>query len=252
MEHGAASPYERVRSALDSVVAGVSGYLENELKRAYGSGWMAEARRVGFRNMPTAAPRDGSMHWDMSSVSAVMLDKWEPLFSRSLDRLARTHLHELLEYRNQWAHGRLDPAVVERVVDTAKHFLARIPDKRAVEAADRLRGIRPARSLPEVATESRSALGPSRPAHRVGERTPGPIRRPKAGGSWTDAGTVNPNGQRNEGVLGVSGNHPNQRAYRMTCTLCQREYASNGCDIHIRRCPGCQQGAASAGGWVAT
>lgn len=35
-----------------------------------------------------------------------------------------------------------------------------------------------------------------------------------------------------------------QVIYRMKCRGCGLEYGSNGCDIHDRSCPGCQQGTA--------
>jgi hypothetical protein len=38
---------------------------------------------------------------------------------------------------------------------------------------------------------------------------------------------------------------PGQTIYHLRCGRhgCSHEYGSNGCDIHIRRCPRCQSGA---------
>ena len=60
----------------------------------------------------------------------------------------------------------------------------------------------------------------------------------------TDPGYRNPNHQevlQNTGF--PSDSFPGQKIYRLRCNGCSHEYGSNGCDIHIRRCPSCQQGA---------
>ncbi len=35
-----------------------------------------------------------------------------------------------------------------------------------------------------------------------------------------------------------------QTIYKMRCGVCRGEYGANGCDIHARLCPLCQQGKA--------
>ena len=35
----------------------------------------------------------------------------------------------------------------------------------------------------------------------------------------------------------------NQRVFMMRCSVCGHEYGSYGCDVDIRRCPACQDGA---------
>jgi hypothetical protein len=35
---------------------------------------------------------------------------------------------------------------------------------------------------------------------------------------------------------------PGQVIYRLKCGRCGFEYGANGCDVHARRCPGCQEG----------
>jgi hypothetical protein len=65
----------------------------------------------------------------------------------------------------------------------------------------------------------------------------------------TQTGFVNGNGQRNDGPLGLPGTDHNQMLYRMRCERCAHEYAANGSDIHHRKCPNCQGGQPSSGGW---
>lgn len=65
----------------------------------------------------------------------------------------------------------------------------------------------------------------------------------------TAVGFVNPNNQANLGPLGLDGTDHNQKLYRMRCNHCRVEYAANGSDIHARKCPACQGGQPSSGGW---
>ena len=65
----------------------------------------------------------------------------------------------------------------------------------------------------------------------------------------TTVGFQNPNGQENVGPLGLEGTDHNQKLYRMRCGHCGAVYAANGSDIHHRKCPGCQGGQPSSGGW---
>jgi hypothetical protein len=54
------------------------------------------------------------------------------------------------------------------------------------------------------------------------------------------------NGSRQE-VVGRTGQRSTtfagQIIYRLKCGDCSGEYGANGCDIHARRCPHCEQGA---------
>ena len=54
----------------------------------------------------------------------------------------------------------------------------------------------------------------------------------------TIPGFQNVNGQRVIEATGwASESMAGQRIYRMRCVHCGHEYGSNGCDIHLRRCP---------------
>lgn len=58
----------------------------------------------------------------------------------------------------------------------------------------------------------------------------------------TRIGYINKNGQENLGTFGVDGTDHMQKAYKMLCTLCDHVYGANGTDIHLRKCPACQDG----------
>lgn len=64
----------------------------------------------------------------------------------------------------------------------------------------------------------------------------------------TVPGYINRNDQTNLRSLGIPGTDHNQVLYHMRCGHCAAEYAANGSDIHLRKCPNCQGGAPSSGG----
>lgn len=60
----------------------------------------------------------------------------------------------------------------------------------------------------------------------------------------TVPGFVNESGQEVIARTGrPSTSFRGQVIYRLKCRSCSGEYGSNGCDIHKRRCPVCQDGA---------
>jgi len=63
-------------------------------------------------------------------------------------------------------------------------------------------------------------------------------------GSTVQIGSVNRNGQICCGHRGVPGTDHGQFAYRIECGNCGQVYGANGSDVHERRCPACQAGAA--------
>lgn len=53
---------------------------------------------------------------------------------------------------------------------------------------------------------------------------------------------INKNNQKNCGTTGIEGTDHMQRAYKMECIKCGHVYGANGTDIHLRKCPKCQNG----------
>lgn len=67
----------------------------------------------------------------------------------------------------------------------------------------------------------------------------------KSGSGYsTKIGYINPNNQKNHGTRKKRGNDHLQYAYKIECLNCKHLYGANGTDIHIRKCPECQKGAA--------
>ena len=63
-------------------------------------------------------------------------------------------------------------------------------------------------------------------------------------GASVQIGYVNRNGQICTGHRGTAGTDHLQLAYRTECGHCGHVYGANGSDMHERRCPICQGGAA--------
>lgn len=66
----------------------------------------------------------------------------------------------------------------------------------------------------------------------------------------TKIGFLNSNGQINIRPLGLPGTDHGQSLYQLACTHCGHNYAANGSDIHLRKCPACQNGRPSTSGWT--
>ena len=64
-----------------------------------------------------------------------------------------------------------------------------------------------------------------------------------AGKGTTEIGYANVNGQTVVRDTGLPGTDHNQRVYALRCNHCGAEYGANGSDIHLRKCPECQDGA---------
>jgi hypothetical protein len=54
--------------------------------------------------------------------------------------------------------------------------------------------------------------------------------------------------KNNQSVVGAApeyfSNHDSAKPWQLYCLFCKNEYGANGCDIHIRKCPKCQNGKA--------
>lgn len=62
--------------------------------------------------------------------------------------------------------------------------------------------------------------------------------------STTRIGYVNKNGQVVIRKTGLRGTDRGQSVYQLGCSFCGCVYGANGSDIHLRKCPNCQRGAA--------
>ena len=59
----------------------------------------------------------------------------------------------------------------------------------------------------------------------------------------TNIGYVNKNGQAVNRNTGIRGTDHGQTVYQLGCSICGHVCGANGADIHLRKCPNCQDGA---------
>ncbi len=97
---------DRVQRGLDLLRAGLTPYVERELKaRMRGQGTWADAVQSG-RRYELEKDSDGNLLWDNYSLLSVMLDEWRGVFGVTLGPSHRTLVHELKDVRNNWAHDK--------------------------------------------------------------------------------------------------------------------------------------------------
>jgi hypothetical protein len=64
------------------------------------------------------------------------------------------------------------------------------------------------------------------------------------GKGTTEPGHINPRNQMTLKDTGRPGTDHLQRVYALACLECLTVYGANGSDIHMRKCPECQDGNA--------
>lgn len=115
--------HKTVTIALEHLTVGLKPFVESELHRVYGSGWLA-AIQSSFRRMPALKTAEGALQWDAHALLTVMWDQWNQVFRSQLGFLERSMVSELREYRNRWAHQtQFDFDDAYRIVDNADRLL---------------------------------------------------------------------------------------------------------------------------------
>ncbi len=112
-----------VTNALEHLTVGLAPFVEGELRRVYGNGWLT-AIQSSFRRMPAIKTEEGALQWDAHALLTVMWDQWNQVFRSELGFLERSMVSELREYRNRWAHQvNFDFDDAYRIVDNADRLL---------------------------------------------------------------------------------------------------------------------------------
>ncbi len=130
----ALSNRDRVQRGLDLLRAGLTPFVERELKSRLGGNWQAEVDRA--RRYEIDRDADNNLHWDNSALLGVMLDQWRDVFGRTLGPSQRTLVHELKGVRNDWAHDKpFSTDQTYRALDSMRLLLE------AVSAAEQAREV---------------------------------------------------------------------------------------------------------------
>ncbi len=96
---------ERVGRGLEQLKAGLSAFVERELKATYKERWR-DVAMPSFPDWQTRAMqlKKGELNWDVQALVSVMLDLWKDCFSKTLGPSERTLVNELRDVRNKHAH----------------------------------------------------------------------------------------------------------------------------------------------------
>jgi predicted AAA+ superfamily ATPase len=107
---------ERVGRALSLLTTGLAPFVDRECGLVYGMGW------------ENAVPANGpASKTDAQFLLRTMTTTWREVFERTLGRMERNYVSELIDARNRWAHQELfssDDAY--RVLDSAERLLQAI------------------------------------------------------------------------------------------------------------------------------
>jgi hypothetical protein len=132
----AQSNHERIGKALELLIDGLRPFVEREMRGVYGDRWL-EASKAGLREDRTPAKNNKKSkepNWDTQALLAVMWERWNEVFTKTLGRAERSVVSELRDTRNKWAHQEsfsTDDAY--RALDSVQRLLTAISAPQAGE-----------------------------------------------------------------------------------------------------------------------
>ena len=97
---------ERVGKAMDLLKAGLAPFIEREMKSQYQNDWLKEAKDALSPQQLTLATSLNDPLGDVSAMLALMTNRWQDLFRKTLGQAERALVGEMRTIRNNWAHQR--------------------------------------------------------------------------------------------------------------------------------------------------
>ena len=152
--------HERVGKMLDLLKDGLRPFIERELKSQYQKDWFEEARAALSPQQLSFSGTATAPQWDIATVLAVMWNRWNEVFRKTLGQAERTLVSELRETRNKWAHQRpfsTDDAY--RALDSAARLLSAVSAREADEIEKMKMELLRVRFDEQVRTEKRKSAG---------------------------------------------------------------------------------------------
>jgi predicted AAA+ superfamily ATPase len=95
---------ERVAKALDLLRAGLTPFVERELKAQDAQGWLGIVRQSVSEGQVRLFQDPKAPKWDVASLMSVLFTQWNTIFRRTLGQAERSLISEIREVRNRWAH----------------------------------------------------------------------------------------------------------------------------------------------------
>jgi predicted AAA+ superfamily ATPase len=102
----ALSNHEHVAKSLELLAAGLTPFIERELKSTYQQGWFEETRKTMAASQLQFLGTADSPQWDVHALLMALWNQWNDVFRKTLGPAERSLVSELREVRNRWAHQR--------------------------------------------------------------------------------------------------------------------------------------------------
>lgn len=130
----AQSNHERIGRALELLNSGLRPFVEREMQAVHADNWI-QAAQTGLReDRAQSKSKTKGPNWDTQALLAVMWDRWNDVFAKTLGRAERSLVSELRDTRNKWAHQEsFTTDDVYRALDSIQRLLTVISAEQAEE-----------------------------------------------------------------------------------------------------------------------
>jgi hypothetical protein len=142
----AISNLERISRGLESLKHGLAPYMARQLKAKHKTRWWVVAVEPALRGHIGEAAKgvmpdeDRLAALDVQALLTVMWDNWNDCFHAELGHTGRSHLSELREVRNRWAHQQsFSVEDAHRALDTMTRLLEMIGAPEREETSEQAR-----------------------------------------------------------------------------------------------------------------
>jgi predicted AAA+ superfamily ATPase len=152
--------HERVGKSMDLLKAGLAPFIEREMKSQYQAEWLREAKEaLTTQQLALGAARDDPLG-DVAAMLALMTNRWQEVFRRTLGQAERALVSEVRTIRNNWAHQRnfsTDDAY--RALDSVHRLLLAVSAPQASEIEQMKMELLRVRFDEQVRSERRKTSG---------------------------------------------------------------------------------------------
>lgn len=127
--------YEQISKALRLLNQGLYAYAERQMQSTYQNLWLAKAEACLTKDYPRKRTIEETLQEDVSALLTVISRLWDKVFKKCLSHTERALVSELIEVRNQWAHGSVfSTEDTYRALDSMTRLLAAIdaPEAEAI------------------------------------------------------------------------------------------------------------------------
>lgn len=125
--------HERVGKALELLKAGLSPFVDREIKAAITGNALSMQKVKGFVDDPNLANKSIS-EWDAAALLKLMWETWNEVFRKTLGFADRSLVSEIRDWRNKWAHqAPISSDDAYRALDSAGRLLSSVSASQADE-----------------------------------------------------------------------------------------------------------------------